>query len=91
MPRNVRNFWISLNVDGKKHEVATGPRRKDGGFDINIKLREHGHISDTELNIEGWVCGINKDQIKLEIWEENPNKENSVIYSNIFKRDVDKS
>lgn len=44
MPRNVRNFWIELNVDGRKERVATGPRRADGGFDLTVKMRSSGDI-----------------------------------------------
>ena len=45
MPRNVRNFWIEADVDGKKQSVATGPRRKDGGFDMTILMRDDGEVS----------------------------------------------
>lgn len=32
----MRNFWIDTRVDGYKMVVATGPRVKDGGFDLLI-------------------------------------------------------
>lgn len=44
MPRNVRNFWIELSVDGKATKVATGPQGKDGGFDLLVKQRDQGGI-----------------------------------------------
>ena len=44
MPRNVRNFWIEVEVDGSKTAIATGPRRADGGFDIRIQMRDQGGI-----------------------------------------------
>jgi hypothetical protein len=46
MPRNVRNFWLELTVDGKKTRVATGPVRKDGGFDLVIKQRHKGQVME---------------------------------------------
>jgi hypothetical protein len=46
MPRNVRNFWLELTVDGKKTRMATGPVRKDGGFDLVIKMRDKGQVLD---------------------------------------------
>lgn len=55
MPRNVRNFWITLDVDGKKTDVATGPRSRDGGFRITILVREDGDICDNAVLIEGKV------------------------------------
>jgi hypothetical protein len=44
MPRNVRNFWIDLDVDGRKGRVGTGPQAKEGGFDMVIKTRDYGEI-----------------------------------------------
>ena len=52
MPRNVRNFWIELDVDGRSTPVATGPRRKDGGFSLTIRQRDDGDIV-TPLHIVG--------------------------------------
>lgn len=49
--RNVRNFWVDLDVDGRSH-VATGPARKDGGFELNIKMRDGGSVKDA-LRIVG--------------------------------------
>jgi hypothetical protein len=45
MPRNVRNFWVELDVDGRSR-VATGPRSKDGGFELNIKMRDEGSVKE---------------------------------------------
>lgn len=44
MPRNVRNFWLELNVDGSKSSVETGPRSADGGFQLTILQRDNGSI-----------------------------------------------
>ena len=52
MPRNVRNFWIELDVDGSKSRVETGPRSKDGGFDATVKMRDGGSIIEA-LDILG--------------------------------------
>jgi hypothetical protein len=56
MPRNVRNFWIQLDVDGRKERIATGPRNKDGGFEMQILMREDGCISDKRVEIRGYVA-----------------------------------
>jgi len=55
MPRNVRNFWLTLDVDGKKTNVATGPRSRDGGFYLTILVREDGGICDNAVIVEGKV------------------------------------
>lgn len=44
MPRNVRNFWLELSVDGSQKTIATGPRNKDGGFTLTILQRDKGDI-----------------------------------------------
>jgi hypothetical protein len=54
MPRNVRNFWIDLSVDGKKTTVQTGPKNKDGGFRMDILIRSDGNI-ETAAGIEGYA------------------------------------
>ena len=55
MPRNVRNFWVELDIDGKTTEIATGPRNKDGGFSMLIKIRENGSISNKRMKIYGYA------------------------------------
>lgn len=52
MPRNVRNFWITLNIDGRETQIATGPVRKDGGFNLSVKMRDEGEIL-TALHVTG--------------------------------------
>ena len=44
MPRNVRNFWLELDIDGRKSRVATGPVGRDGGFNMTILVRDQGDI-----------------------------------------------
>lgn len=44
MPRNVRNFWLELTVDGASRRIETGPRSKEGGFTLNILMRDKGGI-----------------------------------------------
>ena len=45
MPRNVRNFWLELSVDGKRCAVATGPVTEDGGFTLRISQRDDGAVT----------------------------------------------
>lgn len=53
MPRNVRNFWVELSVDGRQSRVGTGPRSKDGGFELTVQVRDDGDILDA-LHIRGY-------------------------------------
>lgn len=54
MPRNVRNFWIELQVEGRKTTVATGPVDKTGGISMRIYQRNKGGIIEA-LNIDGYA------------------------------------
>lgn len=37
-----RNFWITLDIDGRSTTVETGPVSKDGGFSLRIQQRSAG-------------------------------------------------
>lgn len=63
MPRNTRNFWIELEVDGRATKVACGPVRKDGGFYMTVKMRDCGEITKP-LIVEGRADG---DELTLLI------------------------
>ena len=53
MPRNVRNFWINLVVDGRESLIGTGPIGADGGFHMTINIRQDGEISKEYLALSG--------------------------------------
>lgn len=44
MPRNVRNFWITADIDGRKSQIESGPIRRDGGIYLTIKMRDDGDV-----------------------------------------------
>jgi hypothetical protein len=73
MPRNVRNFWVTMDVDGRKEAVATGPRRADGGIDITIKMRDGGGVVDV-CEIVGRVD--DKGALTLTIF---PNHDHTIV------------
>lgn len=73
MPRNVRNFWIELWVDGRKTKIATGPVRKSGGFKLKVFQRNRGEIVEV-VSLDGmasegalWISGFVDGQ---EIFKE---------------------
>lgn len=55
MPRCVRNFWIDLHVDGRTAPIRTGPAKKDGGFQLRVRIRENGDVSEKVLSLDGMV------------------------------------
>jgi hypothetical protein len=63
--KSVRNFWIELDVDGRASSVATGPRAKDGGFNLNIFVRDNGS-SKKAMSVCGRVIN-NELQISVHM------------------------
>lgn len=45
MPRNVRNFWVEAEIDGRATTLSGGPQSKDGGIDIVIYQRSKGDVT----------------------------------------------
>ena len=41
----VRNWWIEADIDGRRTNLAGGPRNKDGGFELRIYQRDKGGIN----------------------------------------------
>lgn len=78
MPRNVRNFWITLDVDGKKTRVETGPRSRDGGFNMTILTRTNGAIGDNRTVIYGRLLSSGLLRLAIRTGDED-------IYERIVK------
>lgn len=81
MPRNVRNFWVSLSVDGNNSDVSAGPRMKDGGFKLTILQRENGEISEA-ISVYG-APTLDGETLILSVYD---NRTNSVLYTLQTKR-----
>lgn len=62
----VRNFWINVSVDGKKNDIATGPRSKNGGMQINLFLRQNGQ-SKKAITI---LCTEDSGQLLIDVQNE---------------------
>lgn len=74
--RAVRNFWLDVDIDGRKTNLEDGPKSRFGGFYARIKQRDRGSITcpveiegiedDGELTIkiyiEGALVGEHKTQ-----------------------------
>ena len=64
MPRNVRNFWINCDIDGRSNRLSGGPRSKDGGFTMTIRQRDDGSVTKA-ITVNGYT--FKDGTIKLEI------------------------
>lgn len=72
MPRTVRNFWLTLMIDGRRSIVRCGPTGRNGGFSLRIQVRENGDVSARDVVIEG-----NADDDRLTIVAKSPETYNS--------------
>lgn len=41
---NVRNFWIDVDIDGRKTLLSGGPRAKDGEMSASLYIRKDGEV-----------------------------------------------
>ena len=51
MPRNARPSWIRVKVEGRKHDVATGPKRKSGCMRASFDVRHMGAVSTNKVTV----------------------------------------
>lgn len=54
---NVRNFWFEATVDGKKMQLSSGPRNKNGGMVIHLYQRDKGE----SVKVLSIICSPGKD------------------------------
>ncbi len=66
MPRNLRDFWVTLNVDGYAKQVSQGPRSRGGGFHIDVEVASHGDPKKL-LRISGMPLRDGKNRVIIEI------------------------
>lgn len=42
--KGARNFWVTVDVDGRRTEFAAGPPAEDGGFTATVYMRDGDHV-----------------------------------------------
>lgn len=52
MPRNVRNFYLTAEIDGRRTRLEGGPQARDGGFSLVVRQRTHGCVG-RGLHVDG--------------------------------------
>ena len=43
--KNVRNFWVEVEIDGQKTKLVGGPKGKEGGLKITLYQRDNGMVT----------------------------------------------
>ena len=66
MPRNLRNFWIELDVDGYLHTVARGPRKRSEGFSITINIASHREPHRL-MRISGFALQNGRNRVIVDV------------------------
>lgn len=80
MPRCVRNFWIDVEADGYKKSVGLGPRRKDGGMDVLLYVRDGGQVKSA-VSI---LCRADGDSLSIHV--RNETDEHAPVQVLTFRR-----
>lgn len=59
----IRNFWVEVEIDGRKHLLKGGPVAKEGGITIRVSQRNRGATRPV-LTIKGYRWG--PDELYLD-------------------------
>jgi len=66
-PRNVRNFWLEAEIDGRKDPLKGGPRQSDGGMIIRLYQRHRGHpFQVLEISCRTYEDEIVSTHVKID-------------------------
>lgn len=78
-PRNVCNWWLVADIDGRRGALESGPRAKDGGIYVAISQRDDGEISNALT-----VIGTAREDgtLYLEVLDRN----GKIVYSHDTQR-----
>ncbi|MFA5398285.1 MAG: hypothetical protein WC346_19895 [Methanogenium sp.] len=79
MPRNVRNFWLEASIDGRESSLSGGPRGKEGGFCLDIYIREMGTVKK--------ALGIYGDEVRGKLLLTIRDSETG---EHLYKKEVDR-
>lgn len=71
--RAASNFWFDAEIDQRRGRLEGGPAGEDGGFRLNVTMRNQGRITQP-IVIQGEALGNN---LTLRIWDH----EGKLIYA----------
>lgn len=61
----IRNWWIEVEIEGRKTKLTGGPRAKDGGFTLVVRQRDDGE-SIAFVRIDGIVLGGGGLELRID-------------------------
>ena len=65
MTRNVRNFWVCADIDGRESLLESGPRPKNGGMTVSISQRNDGGIITDLVHVR---CTAHGEELITEVF-----------------------
>lgn len=76
MSRNVRNFWIEVEVDGRRTRISAGPKSKDGGLSVRLFQRDRGEVREvltirSTVEVEGRLLRTVVDDLESVVSDGN--------------------
>lgn len=74
----LRNFWLEAEIDGRKTQLAGGPKNRTGGMTTKVYVRDQG----TSVLACKIVCRECKGDLIIRIYD----KDGHLINSNTTKR-----
>ena len=75
----MRDWWIEVEIDGRKRKLAGGPRAKDGGFALTIRQREEGESVEV-LRVLGVVHPGEYLETNV-VWPQSPSTDVPETYT----------
>ena len=79
MARNVRNSWVTVQVDGRQNNVETGPRAANGEMSARFLVRDEGRIVKS-VTVE--TVAMDNGDLALRVFAPN----GDIVYEHKTKR-----
>jgi hypothetical protein len=70
MPRNVRNAWVTVEPEGRRTPIATGPRAANGSTLVTVDVRKNGGVHRALVIKVRPVPGSDKLRLTVESDED---------------------
>jgi hypothetical protein len=74
----VRNFWLSADVDGRATEVSGGPRSKDGGLSATFYIRDEGSILEA-VQVRAWAHSDGTLSVSAYVMDDAQRRETAEV------------
>ena len=81
MPANVRPSFVKISVDGRKSDIATGPRSRSGEMSAEFLVRSFGRVLPL-LDVE-MVASADNRQVMVTITDK---REGKIIFQETFEQ-----